>query len=332
MFQHLLVPLDGSRLAEVALPWALYLAEAFGARVTLLHIQEQRAPRTVHGEPHLTESVAAAEYLDGVIASFLAGVQADRHIHSVAEGDMAASIARHSGELGTDLAVLTAHGRPGVRTMLLGSIAQQVLRQAPMPVLLLRPEPAAQSPRLEALLVPLDGAPAAETALPFATGLALTVGARVRLLLVVPTVGTLRDERAAAARISPLGTAEVLAIEEEHAAAYVQDVAARMRQQGIAVSAEVARGNVLDVVVEAAKEVDLVVMASHGRSGLAALWSASIGSGVQARAETPLLLLNPSRQGLTPPPPGQLEDAPTSITTRLHGGLSRPSWRKMRLR
>jgi nucleotide-binding universal stress UspA family protein len=181
----------------------------------------------------------------------------------------------------------------------------------PMPVLLLRPEPA-QSPRLETLLVPLDGAPAAETALPFATGLALTVGARVRLLLVVPTVGTLRDERAAAARIAPLGTAEVLAIEQEHAAAYVQDVAARMCQQGVAVSAEVARGNVVDVVVEAAKEVDLVVMASHGRSGLAALWSASIGSGVQARAETPLLLFNPSRRGLTPPPPGQLDDAPTS--------------------
>jgi hypothetical protein len=89
------------------------------------------------------------------------------------------------------------------------------------------------------------------------------------------------------------------------------------------VSAEVARGNAVDVVVEAAKEVDLVVMASHGRSGLAALWSASIGSGVQARAETPLLLLNPSRRGLTPPAPGQLEDAPTS--RRRHAAQSSAS-------
>jgi nucleotide-binding universal stress UspA family protein len=105
-----------------------------------------------------------------------------------------------------------------------------------------------------------------------------------------------------AARIFPLATAEVLALEEENAAAYVQNVAARMRQQGVAVSAEVARGNAVDVLVVAAKDVDLVVMASHGRSGLAALWSASIGSGVQARAETPLLLCNPRRRGLTASP------------------------------
>jgi len=125
-------------------------------------------------------------------------------VHTVAEGDVAASIARHAGELGADLVILTAHGRPGARAVLLGRIAQQVLRQAAMPVLLLRPEPAAKLVRLKTLLVPLDGAPDAETALPLATGLALKTGAHVRLLLVVPTVGTLRGERAAAARMSPL--------------------------------------------------------------------------------------------------------------------------------
>ena len=55
MFKHLLVPLDGSPLAEAALPAAAYLAQKLGASVTLLHVIEQDAPQEIHGERHLTD-------------------------------------------------------------------------------------------------------------------------------------------------------------------------------------------------------------------------------------------------------------------------------------
>ncbi|MEZ4620068.1 MAG: universal stress protein [Caldilineaceae bacterium] len=67
MIQHILVPLDGSRLAEAALPVAMGLAAQLRTRVTLLHIIEQNAPASVHGEPHLTTAAAAHTYLTAAV-------------------------------------------------------------------------------------------------------------------------------------------------------------------------------------------------------------------------------------------------------------------------
>ncbi len=63
MFKHLLVPLDGSTLAELALPAAAYLAHLLPARVTLLHLVERHPPSEVHHDRHLTNATEASEYL-----------------------------------------------------------------------------------------------------------------------------------------------------------------------------------------------------------------------------------------------------------------------------
>ncbi|MDQ3855617.1 MAG: universal stress protein, partial [Chloroflexota bacterium] len=91
--RRLLVPLDGSRLAESVLPWASQLAQVFDAEIVLLHVRERGAPRTIHGELHLQETAEAQEYLDRLIASLPKGARAERHVHTVAEGDVAGSIA-----------------------------------------------------------------------------------------------------------------------------------------------------------------------------------------------------------------------------------------------
>ena len=164
--------------------------------------------------------------------------------------------------------------------------------------MLLRPEAAAtREPGLGSILAPLDGTPEAEAVLPVATSIARTAGAPVRLLLVVPTVGTVRGDRAATARVSPLATAALLDVEQENAVEYLESVGARLREGGVEASGAVMRGDAVDVVAEGARrpEIGLVAMASHGRSGFAALWSGSVGTGVQARVEKPMLLLNPAR-------------------------------------
>jgi len=275
MIRKLLIPLDGSRLAEAALGWGLRFAGAFGAKVVLLHVLERNAPRTIHGESHLRDATEAEAYMEGLIQGFPEGIIAESHVHTVPEGDLAASIARHAGELGTDLAIISAHGSPGVRGRLLGVVARQVLRQAVSPVLLLRPESAHIAGReTGGLLVPLDGTPEAEAILPLASEVAARMGLPVRLLMVVPTVGTVRGDRAATARVSPLATAAVLEA-----------------------MGEVARSDAVDLVAgeSGRDDIGLVAMASHGRSGFAALWSQSVGAGVQARVHRPVLLLNPAQ-------------------------------------
>ena len=91
----LLVPLDGSRLAEATIPIALDLREHLGVRVTLLHVLEHDAPESVHGDPHLTNEASAAAYLADVARRFTSDDgSVETHVHPNPEHDVAKSIAR----------------------------------------------------------------------------------------------------------------------------------------------------------------------------------------------------------------------------------------------
>ena len=139
-FRTLLVPLDGSHLAEAVLPAVECLASRFHATVTLLHVLEQAARATIHGQRHLTDSAEAKTYLGGVAERLRAtGIAVTIHVHGVREGDVARSIVDHSQEINADLVILCTHGGSGLRGVLFGSIAQQVLRQGAEPILLIPP-------------------------------------------------------------------------------------------------------------------------------------------------------------------------------------------------
>ena len=293
---RLVVPLDGSQLAEAALPAAIDLAQRFQAIVTLLHVMERGAPRTVHGQAHLVDQAAAEGYLRAVGERLAAaGARVEYHVHPNPEQDVARSISEHTVELGAELVVICTHGWGGLRDLLAGSIAQQVLRRGTTPVLLIRPTPEGQAPPFGCgrLLVPLNGDPAHEAALPLAIEMARACGSEVHLLIVVPTLHTLRGDRAAVAVLSPTATAAALDIEQEQAAAYLAETAARLQASGVAASAAVRRGDPVRVVVEVANQlgVDLIVAATHGRAGLDALWSGGVGPRVLSRLPQPLLLV-----------------------------------------
>src|SRR5512133_3182860 len=128
MIKNILVPLDGSRLAEAAIPAASRLAEALGAAVTLIHVIEHNAPQEIHGERHLTNPEDALQYLFGLAQQgFPANVHVNQHVHTSEVEDVARSIVEHAGEFAPDLIVMCAHGRGGFRDILVGSIAQQVI-------------------------------------------------------------------------------------------------------------------------------------------------------------------------------------------------------------
>ena len=296
-FRKLLVPLDGSRLAESVLPITLVLAKSFGATVALLHVMEQDAPETVHGQHHLANAEEAESYLAKVAETCdCEGILVELHVHPNLESDVVASIIGHSEEFGADAVILATHGWGGMRDILVGSIAQQVLRRGTKPVLLVKPSPdgAAQPLDLRRVLVPLDGSRSHDqTVLPVAEGLARAMSVELRLLVVVPTLGTVAGDKAAVATLMPSATSAALELEQEDAASYLEEVAGRLRAEGVATTAEVRRGEPASGVVAAAQSrgVGLIVMSTHARSGLGALWSASVGAKILAKIHQPLLLV-----------------------------------------
>src|SRR5574341_1515835 len=167
MFRHLLVPLDGSGLAEAVLPATASLAERLGATVTLLHVMERDAPATIHGERHLTEMGDAESYLQEVARRLALRDQAvARHVHQPKEGDVARAIVQHAAELGVDLIVLSTHGRGGLRELVIGTIAQRVLQRGTAPIFLIHPTGGSPPPfTCRTILGPLDGTAAHEPAL-----------------------------------------------------------------------------------------------------------------------------------------------------------------------
>jgi len=310
ILKRVLVPLDGSRLAECVLPTAISLGAHLRARVTLLHVMERAAPATVHGDRHLTAASEAARYLDEVARRVAAGgVVVESHVHPNLEGDVAQSIVAHAADLDADLVILATHGAGGAKRVLFGSVAQQVLRKGVRPVLLIRP-PEGQASREAAptdvrrLLVPLDGQPPAEAALPIASVLAQAYAAELVLMHIVPTLTTIPGERASAARLAPSATAASLDLEEAEGRAYIQQMASGLRERGLRVSTWVGRGEPAQSLLEGAAHaaVEMIVMATHGRTGLDAVFSGSVASRIVARFTRPILLVRAPRAQQTASP------------------------------
>lgn len=297
MFKHILVPLDGSELAEAALPAARYLAGALKAKVTLVHVIEEDAPDTVHGERHLVNPREAEAYLEGV--SNLAGppgTEVTCHVHAAATGNVAQSIVAHQDELTHDLVVMCTHGRSGLRRILIGSIAQQVVALGKTPVLLIRPGGNGRkdaSFEIKAILAPVDGDPAHERGLEAALELGRATGARLQLLSVVPTMGTLAGRDATMGRFMPGTTHAILELAEEDLKAYLTRQVSRLKEAGVTASAELRHGDTAPTIAAAADTLNasIIVLATHGRAGNEAFWSHSVGAGVQAQTRRSLLLI-----------------------------------------
>jgi nucleotide-binding universal stress UspA family protein len=296
MFKHLLVPLDGSRLAEAALPAAAFLSKTLDAWVTLVHVIERGAPQAIHGEQHLSDPAEASAYLDEVAArAFPAGTRVEQHVHTNEVEDVARSIVEHANELGPDLIVMCTHGQGGLRTWLLGSMAQQVIALGATPVLLIQPDGAGATPAFACrrLLAPLDGNTEHEQGLVVATALARACAADINLLMVVPTLGTLPGEPGTAARLLPRATSAWLDMSEENAGAHLHQDAIDLQASGLGATAEVCRGDPAEAIARTAQRMqsDLIVMGTHGKSGMDAFWSGSVAAQVSSRSRVPLLLV-----------------------------------------
>jgi nucleotide-binding universal stress UspA family protein len=197
VYRSILVPLDGSALAESALGVAVAVAQSLGAELRLVHAHRPTVAEELatYGTTGAAARSTAEHYVQG-IADRLRFISPVTIATAVVEGSAAESIVEHAESAGSDLIVMASHGRTGASRFWLGSVADAVMRSAPVPVLMVRGRPAtgpdATHPPFSRVLVPLDGSALAVQALPHAIALAKLGAAEVHLLRVEEPAESLR--------------------------------------------------------------------------------------------------------------------------------------------
>jgi nucleotide-binding universal stress UspA family protein len=301
----LLVPLDGSAFAEQAVETARALAHRTGARIDFVSVFQPAVPLARLGGAPSGDARLQAELRENVRA-YLARIEtAERARSSVEirgvlrEGSIAAALEEHAVESGADLVVMTTHGRGGADRLLLGSIADRVIRASPVPVLLVRAgdPPVAGPVPLRQVVVAVAGVDEDDRVRDAATTIAdqdRAVYTLVHVLDVSPTIG---------ASGSPLGPppdemAGVPVTREEgkdHAAVrYLEWMAGPLRARGAAVATEVLRAaSVSRAILDAAREAhaDLIVVGTAARSPIARLFLGSTADKVIRGATCSVLVV-----------------------------------------
>ena len=299
MYQKILVPLDGSKLSEAVLPYAGFLAKAFGAEVSLVHV----------GEPVLEEHAPEHKvFLDQISGQMLAYGKAylndqarrlqQKGISAKGEvllGRAADEIATYADQQGMDLVAMGTHGRAGLARWRYGSVANELRNRLPMPILLIRPmeelseaAAAAREPLLLRVVVPLDGSQVAEQALVHARELASRLELEVHLLRVV--------SRPAPTYIGPEAVEYYYDLEselEKVATEYLQTTQRTLEQQGLRVTSRIFHGYAADNIVDYAEALDqsLICMTTHGRTGLGRVIMGSVADKVLQEAAEPIFLV-----------------------------------------
>ena len=296
MFKRILLPMDGSHLAETALPAASLLAQKLCASVTLLHLIEKNAPGEIHGQSHLKTPEEATRYLQGLANSYFPPeMNLDVHVHTTEVTNVAQSIAVHADELNQDLVIMCSHGKGGFRSWLSGSIGQQVIANGKTPVLLIQTDADGRTSAFDCsrILVPVDGNPDHACCVHVASQLAINCSAQLDMISVVPTPATLKAENAATGKLLPATMAAMLLLAEENAVKYLTSQSKELQGQGITIRTQVLRGDPAASIVEAARKANsgLIVLSTHGKTGQEAFWAGSVTPRVAAQTKIPILLV-----------------------------------------
>ena len=307
MFTKILVPLDGSALAEQAVRPAMALARAAGAEVLLLRSVASVQPIFVLSSA-LTGQFESGGDDDGLASrqqvahEYLTGIQRRYEqpggvVRVVAEiGEPAAAIVDVARERGVDLIVMSTHDGTGVRRAVWGSVTERVLHGADCPVLVIRsPAP------IRRVVIALDGSELGERVLPPALAVARALGAQVILLRVsdAPVLNPLEISMMWDMEPS-VADQDMLAAARRAAGRYLDDVAARAGlSEGD--TTLVLEGAPADRIDEYARltDVDLIAMSTHGRTGLRRWLYGSVTHRVMRGCHRSMLIVRPPDEALS---------------------------------
>ncbi|GIW26076.1 universal stress protein [Meiothermus sp.] len=307
MYKRILLPIDGSPPSERAAAVGLALAKRLLATVVLAHVIEPQRYRDLHdyqealerartvGRALLEQWERKAQRQKVSCLTQLTSTEPESR-PGVAEALVDVGVAH-----GCDLVVMGTHGRSGLPRLLLGSVAERLARMAPIPVLLVRGE--TKTTLFKRILVAIDGSACSELALQHANALAESLRAKLILLHVVPDLTQLYIS---------IGRAWMFADPAQLQAQLAQEQA-RLREQGAfilrealkhcsnkrarTVLREAGRHLIGEYIREVAEEekTDLIVLGTHGHTGLRKFLLGSVAEDVAHQARQPILLVrNPA--------------------------------------
>lgn len=322
MFNKVVIAVDGSPMAEQIVPYATGLARSLGLPVELLYVADPSrlqakdldAPESggsdmylepageqhegpAHGaEPHRVYLEQSVEHLESwahaYLKAFADRVSTEGPSISVAVriGDPAVTIVREAESDGGTLVAMATHGRTGIARMVLGSVADQVLHQGGMPLLLFRPQPGhtPSTGRPRTIIVPLEGSAFSEEALPVAVALARSLNARV-VVAGVLALHVLAPVPAAPAIFIPTPS--------DTMQGYIDGQVEALSSHGVEAEGLVLHGDAASQILklEATTPDSLVVIPTHARSGIARTALGSVAEDVVRRSENPVLVLRAAR-------------------------------------
>jgi nucleotide-binding universal stress UspA family protein len=284
MYRSVVVPLDGSPFAERAVPLAARLCPAGGRLVLarsvfeVMVVTNPSAARIAVARKEAAIAEAEAYLAEMAEKTRSQGVQVVTRVEQRdPPGVILGAVAE---EPDSSLVVMATHSRSASFRAVLGSVADEVVRRSPVPVLLLPPAyDAAWTATLLQVLVPLDGSAIAERALAPAVEISQTLGASVSLLHVI-------DPEAR--------------FEAQTADQYLNDRAASLQGKVNSITTSVVAGKPAERILKAVEEqpAHVIAMATHGRSGIARALLGSVTTAVMAAAKVPVLVVGPTAPNL----------------------------------
>lgn len=296
MIHHILVPLDGSELAECVLPHLMAIAPITGARVTLIHVLERNLSRNGNAMPfdllswHMQKQESQS-YLDRITERLQ---KLDLLVEQVTlEGNPAETLIEFARNNNVDLVLLSSHGRAGLSEWNVSSVVQKILLRSYKSILLIRaytsPPPEVQYKRL---FLALDGSTRAEYILPFAMSLAQAQQSNVILGMVI--------QKPQPVQRFPLSEEDAAWLQQfteknqTEATRYLDQLATQLALKSVASEVKIAvSDNALGAVYDMAEDsdVDLIMIAAHGFSGERRWPYGSIAASLIAYGRTPLMIL-----------------------------------------
>jgi nucleotide-binding universal stress UspA family protein len=293
--QRILWPTDFSEGAEAAFPYAAVLADWHDADLHVVNVREggdaQGDASFPVSDARLADRLRAegqpsqAPELDAMTL-----VQEQLEAASPADG-----IVSYTRDHDIDLVVSGTHGRRGLQRMLMGSVAEEVLRRAPCPVLTVRDHEGRSAWNVQNILAPVDFSDEADTAVRHAKELALTYGAKVTLLHAVEEV---IYPSAYGMEMADAPGPEVIDRVEESLATMARE---EIGYEHVLVEAVVGYAPSVILDYEEEHDVDLIVISTHGRSGLERLLLGSVTERVARRASVPVFVVKSFGKSLLPP-------------------------------
>ena len=297
MYEKILVPLDGSELAQIALPYAEKLAKTLGSQLILIYVTESDEDKYHYMHQFYLQQMVDAAKRDAERFQDIQGMGAIKVDSVMAVGDPAEEIVEYAGKQDVRLVIMSTHGRSGIKRWALGSVADKVLRAAKQPIALIRakgarPDMLGERNILSKILVALDGSKESEAVIPYIEELASKLQAEVILLQVIAP-----DYHIYAAGGPEYGVYAEQQIEsmKKFARDYLEEIVTGLKQREVTAKAEIVLGTAAETIINFADQTNasLVAMTTHGRSGVSRWAIGSVAERVLRSGNTPVLLVRP---------------------------------------